>query len=491
MNRRLTALFAALEALLVVGVGIGIPLVPLTLLWALQYGLTLDWIVFWRAAVDIWLLGHGVDVRFTLDPLVAASSGFPGAATPFVITIAPLAFALITALLGVRAGRRIGETPHRHLGRFAGLAVFALLSLGVAFTALSVDARPSLVQSALMPPLLFGVGMFLGALRVRRSLGFGASSGGAALSSSAADSDGGLGSGDGSTLSGRRVSALGVRLRSTSSRVTASIGGARTRASARLDAISDSPMWRAIRSVIAGGAAAAAVVLAISALTVGALLAASYAQVISLYEAVQAGILGGVALTVGQLAFIPNLVIWAASWFTGPGFALGTGSSVSPLGTDLGPLPAVPFLGALPAGALSFAYVGLLVPVLAGFLAAAVMRPRLIREGVDRALPLAASGLAMGLVGGVVLGALAWISSGAAGPGRLVEVGPSWLLVGCWGALEIGLAAAISLVVAVVAPGTPDLVRRGAERMRRADGAAASDAGSDTGANPGSASGGG
>ena len=39
MNRPLTALFAALEALLVVGIGIGIPLVPLTILWAAQYGL--------------------------------------------------------------------------------------------------------------------------------------------------------------------------------------------------------------------------------------------------------------------------------------------------------------------------------------------------------------------------------------------------------------------------------------------------------------------
>ena len=34
MNRPLTALFAALEALLVVGIGVGISLVPLTILWA-------------------------------------------------------------------------------------------------------------------------------------------------------------------------------------------------------------------------------------------------------------------------------------------------------------------------------------------------------------------------------------------------------------------------------------------------------------------------
>src|SRR3990170_6910976 len=100
MNRPLTALFAALEALLVLGIGIGIPLVPLTLLWAFQYGLQIDWIVFWRAAVDSWLLGHGVDVRFALDPAIAASTGLPGAGDTFLVSIAPLAFALITVLLG-------------------------------------------------------------------------------------------------------------------------------------------------------------------------------------------------------------------------------------------------------------------------------------------------------------------------------------------------------------------------------------------------------
>ena len=115
MNRPLTALFAALEALLVVGIGIGIPLVPLTIMWAAQYGLQIDWLVFWRASVDIWLLGSGADIRMTLDPAVATAAGFVGAETPFVLTIAPLGFALLTVLLGVRAGRRVAETPYPDL----------------------------------------------------------------------------------------------------------------------------------------------------------------------------------------------------------------------------------------------------------------------------------------------------------------------------------------------------------------------------------------
>lgn len=481
MNRRLTALFASLEALLVVGVGIGIPLVPLTLMWAIHYGLTIDWIVFWRAAVDVWLLGHGVDVRFTLDPLVAASSGFAGATAPFTVTIAPLAFALITSLLGVRAGRRIAETPHRTIGGLTGLAVFGGLSLGMAFTALSPGARPSLVQSALLPTLVFGLGLAIGTARghhahprYARVHDVYGTEGGVDVSGSAAASDAArvAGSPDAGGVAPAAKGSSPKVASAASARAHAAASAVRRllrRTSAWLRRIFGTSTLIAFRVALTGGTAAVALVLAISALAVAALLAVSYAQVISLYQAVQSGFLGGAALTVGQLAFIPNLVVWAASWFTGPGFALGTGSAVSPLGTDLGPLPAVPLLGALPAGELTLAFAGLLVPILAGFVAAALLRPRLGQAGVDRPLQLVATGLAMGFVGGVVLGALAWVSSGSAGPGRLVDVGPNWLSVGCWAALEIGLAAAIALTVGGLRPGAPALVRRGVERMRRAE----------------------
>src|SRR5690606_30762586 len=133
----------------------------------------------------------------------------------------------------------------------------------------------------------------------------------------------------------------------------------------------------------------------------------------------------GIAVTVGQLAFLPNLVIFAASWLVGPGFAIGAGSSVSPIATQLGPLPAVPFFGALPSGDLAFGFVGLLVPVLAGFLVAAILRPRLVESlDVDRPLLwLIGTGAAAGVVAGLLLGGLAAVASGAAGPGRLGEVG--------------------------------------------------------------------
>ncbi len=53
MTRRLTLLFSAFEALLVVAIGVAIPLVPLTIIWAAQFGFAPDWSIFWRASTDI------------------------------------------------------------------------------------------------------------------------------------------------------------------------------------------------------------------------------------------------------------------------------------------------------------------------------------------------------------------------------------------------------------------------------------------------------
>ncbi|HEV7813167.1 MAG TPA: DUF6350 family protein [Leifsonia sp.] len=415
MNRPLIALFAALEALLVVGIGIGIPLVPLTFMWAFQYGLQVDWIVFWRAAVDAWLLGHGADVTFTLDQAVAASTGLPGAGDTFVVTIAPLGFALVTLLLGVRAGRRIGETPHRGAGRLVAIGVVGLLSFGASLTALHPLASPSLLQGTILPTLVFALGVAIGSELSRR--------------------------------------------RSPAQKDAARTGSSRWRDILHRPITNDWPVdltrvddrWPGLRraSAIAltGGAASVALVLSVAAVTVAALVAADYGQIIGLFQAVQSGALGGAALTTAQLALVPNLVIWAASWLIGPGFALGTGSAVSPLGTTLGPMPAVPVFAALPTGDVSFGFLGLLVPLLSAFLAGVILRPVLVRAGLATRRWLVGVGVGMGIVGGSLIGVLAGLSAGSAGPGRLADVGPPWLLVGLWAALEIAVPATIALLV--------------------------------------------
>lgn len=398
MNRSLTALFAALEALLVVGIGIAIPLLPLTVLWVTQYGLQVDWLVFWRAAVDIWLLGFGVDVTMTLNPVIATALAFPAAGTPFLISIAPLGFGLLTVLLGARAGRRIGEIRFRVLGLAVAIIVFELAALGVAFSALWATARVSLWQCLFLPTLVFLIGLAVGlALSHRAELPL---------------------------VPKKTLSWLNWQPRMN-------------------------PLVRSIAaSALRGGAAAAALTVAVSAIILAILFVGNYAKIIALYEGIHAGILGGISVTLGQLALLPNLVIWVASWLVGPGFALGTGSTVSPLGTTLGPLPAIPILGALPSGQSQWGFLGLLIPVLAGFAAALMIRPRLVRglPERNRAAWLVLAGVLVGIAGGVLMGLIAWASSGAAGPGRLVDVGPQPVLVAAWAALEIGLAAVIGLL---------------------------------------------
>ncbi|WBU37751.1 cell division protein PerM [Homoserinibacter sp. YIM 151385] len=396
MTRRLTVLYAALEALLAVGIGVAIPLVPLTVLWAAEYGFGPDWAVFWRAAVDTWLIGHGVDVTLRLDPALAGGLG--GAATePVVVTLAALGFAVLTLLLGVRAGGRVAETGHRLLGGAVATAAVGVLGLALAWTAVHEAARPSLVQAGLLPAAIFGAGILIAVLRAGPEVG---------------------------------PDAPGSSLR---------------------DWIADWPprLRVAVAGALRAGAASAAIVVLVSAVGVAVLVFASYAEIIRLYESLHSEVAGGIALTLGQLAVVPNLVIWAASWAVGPGFALGTGSTISPLGTAVGPVPAVPILGALPAGELDYGFAAVLVPVAAAFLAGAWLRSGLVRRIDSR--PGAAGwlvGTAVGgaLVGGAIMGLLAWWSGGSAGPGRLVEVGPDPLLVGAIAAGEfaLGLGAGVA-----------------------------------------------
>lgn len=398
MTRRLTLVFAAFEALLVVAIGVAIPVLIGTLMWAIQFGFAPDWAIFWRGAVDVWLIGHGVDVAFALDPATAAAIGVPEG-EPITITIAALAFALLTLALGVRAGARVADTGHWLLGTLTALVVFVGASLLVTVTAEHPSAQPTLWQGAVLPAIVFGVGLVLGLLR--------------------ADAD------QGGTSRGR----LAETLASINPRARASI-----------------------RAALVAGAASVLLVLAAAAILTAIVTASGYAQAIRLYETLHAGVLGGVVLTVAQLAFVPNVVVWAGSWLIGPGFALGVGSQVSPLGTDVGPLPAVPWLGVLPAGDTAFGFAGLAVPIGVAFIAALVVRPALLRA-IGNGSRLGWSALVAfggGAFGGVLFGLLAAASAGSLGPGRFSDIGPDPFVVGALAAGEFTLGLALGFAAASV-----------------------------------------
>lgn len=131
---------------------------------------------------------------------------------------------------------------------------------------------------------------------------------------------------------------------------------------------------------------------------------------------------GGVALALGCLLAVPNLVLWTASALLGPGFALGTDTSVDLTGSQLGAVPGFPVLAALPSPGQFPGWVFLLglVPLAAGAVAGWRAEP----GEQDGLVPRLVAGLAAGAVAGFVLGVLIGASGGALGPGRMMQAGP-------------------------------------------------------------------
>ncbi len=207
--------------------------------------------------------------------------------------------------------------------------------------------------------------------------------------------------------------------------------------------------WRAllaavperVRTVAGATAAALALLLGAGALLAGVALAGHLGRAGQLARASDPGWFGAVALLGLGLVLVPNLAVWAASWWAGPGFAVGAGTAVGPFGTTLGAVPAIPVFAALPAHAPPtwLAVLALAVPMAAGVVAGLLV---VRRAGVlDAALVGPAAGLAILL--------LTWLSGGPAGGSRLTAIGPSPWRVGLAIAVEVGVAATATAAIVV------------------------------------------
>jgi hypothetical protein len=189
-----------------------------------------------------------------------------------------------------------------------------------------------------------------------------------------------------------------------------------------------------VRALGLASAAALLSLLAVSALLVAVSLGRGFAEARELAATTSPGVVGGFGVLSLGLSLAPNAVAWAAAWLAGPGFAVGTGTAVSPGEVVLGPLPALPLTAALPSGAHPAAWLVLLVPVLAGVLAGLVLVRRRCDAGVLDALAVAAAG-------GLALAVLAWMSGGPVGGERLAELGPSPVPVGAAFAVAVAVGA--------------------------------------------------
>lgn len=206
-----------------------------------------------------------------------------------------------------------------------------------------------------------------------------------------------------------------------------------------------------LRLGLRGGAVAVALLIGAAALLVAGWALAGRATSSDIITALEPGWTGGIVFAVAQVALLPNLVLWAAAWLAGPGFAVGVGTSFTPFGTISGPLPAIPLLGALPgddwANPVS-AWTPVLVVacgVVAGVFAWRRLEPALVRWS-DVGWVLGGIVVTPGVV--MLLGQ--WFAAGAGGPGRLSDVGANPLVTAGLVAAEVGGGAAAVLLGAKV-----------------------------------------
>ncbi len=203
-------------------------------------------------------------------------------------------------------------------------------------------------------------------------------------------------------------------------------------------------LWRrlpvGVRACVAGGVAGVGVLVGGGALVVATALAVNRHAVGELVSTYDAGPMGSTLLILLSAAYVPNIVIWAVAYAIGPGFAVGAGTSVSPLGVEVGALPTLALLGALPppGEAPMPSLLALLVPVVAGVIVGRMLgRHSALRNWAIPLWACAAAGVA-----GLMLGALAVLAGGPLGGGRLAVLGPSPWAVAVAATIELGAIAA-------------------------------------------------
>ncbi|CAH0164628.1 hypothetical protein SRABI76_01123 [Microbacterium oxydans] len=394
MQRLLVALLAAVDAAIAAAVGLVVLLAPLTLLWTLAFGITADWGALWPLTGTLWAFGHGVPIDVAIPPELIVALAIPAEAAAFTVSITPLAFLLFTVLFAARSGARAAKAGAWATGVLSGALVFAAISATVAFTSHVAAAETPLVLAIVLPAAAYLVGALFGAVRIAWE-----------------DGDGGV-----------------------------------------LDALHDLVDswgdWGPVPAAIVRGTAFVLVaVLGAGALAVAVMTLLRGGEVVALFQSARVDALGAVIMTLGQLVYLPTMIVWAVSWLAGPGFAVGVGTAVSPAGTQLGVVPGIPIFGLLPANSSIWMLIVILVPVGAGAFAGWAVRSRLVWEDTPLTMgPRAAIAGGIGVVTAGLAALAAVLASGSIGPGRLTEVGPAPLPFALALGAEVLLGAAILLL---------------------------------------------
>jgi hypothetical protein len=179
-----------------------------------------------------------------------------------------------------------------------------------------------------------------------------------------------------------------------------------------------------------------ALLLGVSAIVFGLLLLMNISVVKNLTTVLQPGIFGGFLLLILNILYIPNAIVSTLAYFSGVGFAVGSGTLVSPSSFRLNKIPAMPLLGALPDGKSMISLIGILFVVAAGALL------------VTWTISLNQKVLIQSLIVAVLLAAFV----GYSGSGALITDAMSAVGVSTWKftlaiAAELGLGALLALYI--------------------------------------------
>ena len=372
-------------------------------------------------SAHLWLLIHGVPLD--LAAAFGASAG--------TMTLVPLGLSILPLLLCYRSGRRLARASYE--GEFlipvlSGSVTYALISSAMYGWASPHPQPLQALNAALVPLGIVVAGLMWGGYREARSLS-------------------------------RMVGVDTAEQISQMSQYSRWAG---------------SYAWAVVRAAVVAFVA----LVGLGAVLLGIGILAGWSQIIATYQELHAGAVGDTAVTLLQLGFLPNLVIYAIAWSTGAGFSFGAGTSVGLTSSDAGTLPMLPILGAVPESMGTFGLVGLLVPLGAG----AIAGWWFLREGEDhldewvalkvpfRPLSALISAVVLGVMTGIMtsFGALwlGWISYGSLGIGRFTEVGAEPLTFAAHTALTVGAGVTFGMLLsrALVPDSSRELPRFADER---------------------------
>ncbi|MGO2634327.1 MAG: cell division protein PerM [Galactobacter sp.] len=391
----------ALEALQAWILSLIVVFVPALAAW---YGKAFNdatWLDSLKLGGQWWLTAHGVPLVRNADAVDAGG----------VLWFVPLGLTLIPFLLCVRAGRRLARASwsNQLWQPIAGAAViYALGGLAAGFFGRTPETTAPWWAALLIPLVLAVAGMIVGARREAGSF----------------------------------------------SRLIGFDAAERVRQASQFYRWAGSYVWAVVRAGLVG---------ALSAFGLAALLLVvwgfmHWTDLVDGGLQLSPGAIGSAVVMLGQMAYLPNFVVWALAYCTGGGLTLGAPSFLSPFESSVGPMPSYPILELLPSGGPHWWVLAL--PVIAGISAGWWF----LREGENhleewaeirtspRWLALTWSTLVLGIVVSLVSTVLVWsafvLCSGSLGVGVFTHFGPSLLNSTLFFGAELAVGTMLGYLVA-------------------------------------------